>query len=112
MRPSMTALIVAALLAAIAYFVWNHYFSRSGKIEIAYNTCMKQIGATADKGRPDPGDKGPKGNESASALTKGLGDALVSIVQGVGGAVCGTIKDSCMQDFNGKVCQAALNRFK
>ena len=109
----MTALlVVVAFVAAVGYFVWDRNYSQSGRIEIAYNACMKQFGATADKGKQDAGDKGPKGNESASALAKSLGDAMTSIVQGVGGAVCGTIKDSCTQDFNGKVCQAALNRFK
>jgi hypothetical protein len=108
----MTALLVIALLVAIGYFVWDHYYSQSGRIEIAYQACIKQFGATADKGKPDPGDQGPKGSESASSLAKSLGDAMASIVQGVRGAVCGTIKDSCTQDFNGGVCQAALNRFK
>ena len=108
----MTALLVVALLAAIGYFIWDRYYSQSGRIEIAYHACIRQFGVTADKGKPDPGDKGPKGNESASALARNLSDAMASIVQGVGGAVCGTIKDSCTQDFNGKVCQAALNRFK
>jgi hypothetical protein len=112
MRPSVTALLFIALLAAIGYFFWDRYYSQSGRIESAYHACIKQFGATADKGKPEPGDKGPKGSDSASALTKSLGDAMASIVQGVGGVVCGTIKDSCTQDFNGKVCQAALNRFK
>lgn len=105
----MAALLVVATLVAIGYFFWDHYYSQSGKVEIAYGACMKQFGATVDKGKPDSGDKG---NESASALAKGLGDAVASIVQGVGGAVCSTIKDSCTQDFNGKVCQAALSRFR
>jgi hypothetical protein len=112
MRPAPAVLLVVAMLAAIGYFFWDHYYSRSGKVEIAYNACMKQFGGTAEKGKPDSGDKGANGNEAASALAKGLGDAVASIVQGVGGAVCGTIKDSCTQDFNGKVCQAALSRFR
>ena len=105
----MAALLVVAMLAAIGYFFWNHYYSQSGRVEIAYNACLKQFGATADKGQSD---SGATGGEAASALAKGLGDAVASIVQGVGGAVCGTIKDSCTQDFNGKVCQAALSRFR
>ena len=105
----MAALLVVAMLAVIGYFFWDHYYSQSGKVEIAYNACLKQFGATSDNGKPDSGDKG---GEAASALTKGMGDAVASIVQGVGGAVCGTIKDSCTQDFNGNVCQAALSRFR
>jgi len=105
----MAALLIVAMLAAIGYFFWDHYYSHSGKVEIAYNACMKQFGATADKGKPD---SGAKGGESALALAKGLDSAVASIVQGVGGAVCGTIKDSCTQDFNGRVCQAALSRFR
>jgi len=105
----MAALLVVAMLAAIGYFFWNHYYSQSGRVDIAYNACLKQFGATADKGQSD---SGATGGEAASALAKGLGDAVASIVQGVGGAVCGTIKDSCTQDFNGKVCQAALSRFR
>ena len=105
----MAALLVVAMLAAIGYFFWNHYYSQSGRVDIAYNACLKQFGATADKGQSD---SGATGGEAASALAKGLGDAVASIVQGVGGAVCGTIKDSCTQDFNGNVCQAALSRFR
>ena len=106
----MKILLAIAMLVIVGYAVWDRNFSRSAKIESAYNTCMKHFSAATDKAKADASNQQPKGDDAAAALAKGMGDAMTSMVQGFGGALCGTIKDSCKQDFDGPICQAALNR--
>jgi len=43
---------------------------------------------------------------------KGVGDAVTSMMQGIGGAICGAVRDTCKRDFDGSACQAALTRYK
>jgi hypothetical protein len=106
----MKFLLAVVVLAVVGYVIWDRNFSRTAQIEVAYKACMKQLGAAADKVKANAANSSPKHDDAAGALTRGLGDAMTSMMQGFGGAVCGTIKDTCTQDFDHPVCQAALNR--
>jgi hypothetical protein len=112
MRDALKYLLVVAIVAIVGYLVWHQRFSKEAKVDVAFNTCIKQFSVLPDKAKSGGGVKAPTDNDPAAAMTKSLGDAMASIMDGVGGAVCGTVKDTCAQDFNGNVCQAALNRFK
>ena len=100
-------------VAAVSYFVWNHYFSRTGRIERAYAACMSNLSAGMNQATADINAKMPSGNDPSAALAKGMGDAMTSMVQGMtsamGGASCGLIRETCRQDFDGPICRAALN---
>lgn len=111
MRDGLKYLLVVAILAIVAYLIWHQRFSKEAKVDVAFNSCMKQFGALPDKANANA-DKAAVDSAPGSALGKGFGDAMASLVQGVGGAVCGSVKDTCTQDFDGSVCQAALDRFK
>jgi hypothetical protein len=106
MRFAVAATVGLAVLAAIGYIVWDRKFSPAARVEAAYQTCLAQLVGKAD------GPRAP-GTPSTSTVTppsSGLGDAVASLRDRVGGAVCGAIRDACTQDFHGSICQAALRR--
>src|SRR5438046_813009 len=105
----MKTIIVVAAVAAASYFVWNHYFSRAAKIERAYAACVSKMEAGMSQAKADLASKVPSGSDPSSAIAKGMTDAMASMMQGMGGAMCSMIKDTCKQDFNGPVCQAAIS---
>jgi hypothetical protein len=111
------AVIVIALLVA-GLLVWNRLYSRSARIEAAYKACMKQIGAADEqtKAAIDKEAATRKSGGPAAAmvdgLAKGVGQAMSSMVQGVGSAICGAMRDTCRQDFDGRLCRAALAQYR
>lgn len=98
-------------VAVVSYFVWNHFFSRSAQIERAYTACVSKFDAGVKTA--DIHVQTSDGGDPAGALAKGMGDAMTSLVQGMNGAMssatCGLIKQTCAQDFDGPLCQAARN---
>lgn len=105
-------LLIVVIVAVVGYLVWERHFSQGGRIETAYKACMREFGGGADKAAADMKTQPPKGDDPAAAIAKGMGDALTSMLQGLGGAMCGAMKDACTRDFDGAMCQAALNRYK
>ncbi len=109
----MKTLLVVAAVVGVSYFLWSHYFSRSARIERAYLACIDKLNGGVNQARPLPPAPTPGRSDPSAALARGMGDAMTSMVQGMtsamGGAMCGMIKDTCRQDFNGPVCQAALS---
>jgi hypothetical protein len=108
----MKIIVVVVAVAGLSYFLWNHYFSRTARIERAYVACIDRLNAGMSKATPPVTAQTPGGDASA-ALAKGMGDAMTSMVRGMtsamGGAMCSVIRDTCRQDFDGPVCQAALS---
>jgi hypothetical protein len=111
MRDGLKYLLVVAIAAIVGYLIWHQRFSKEAKVDVAFNTCLKQFNPPSPKANAD-GTAPAGGNDAAAALARGMDDAVVALRQGLGSAVCGSVKDTCTQDFNGSVCQAALNRFK
>jgi len=107
----MKTALIAAIVVMAGYFAWDRYFSRAGRIETAYNACMKQMGASIDKAGADRNTPTPKGGDPAAAISKGMTDALTSLMQGLGTAMCGTLKEACTKDFDSRICQAALKHY-
>lgn len=109
----MKPILIIVSAAAVGYFVWSHYFSRSAQIERAYAACMSKLDPGMSKATTDINVQSGSGNDPAAALAKGMGDAMTSMVQGMtaamSGATCGLIKDTCTQDFDGPLCRAARN---
>jgi hypothetical protein len=89
---SMRNALIAIAVIALGYFGWTHYFSRDAKIERAFQSCVSKMNAGVDQGK-----------------VKSTDEAMASMMKGIGGAMCGMIKEACKQDFNGPVCQAAIN---
>jgi hypothetical protein len=109
----MKSILIVVSVAAISYFVWNHYFSHGARIERSYAACVSKLNAGMNEATAGINTKIPSGNDPSAALAKGMGDAMTSMVQGMtsamGGASCGLIREACKQDFDGPLCQAALN---
>jgi hypothetical protein len=110
------AIVIVLVLAGL--LVWNQLYSRSARIETAYKACMKQVGAADEqtKAAIDKDAATRKSGDPAAAmvdgLAKGLGRAMSSMVQGMGSAMCGAVRDTCHRDFDGALCRAALAQYR
>jgi hypothetical protein len=109
----MKGILIFVSIATVSYFVWDHYFSHGARIERAYAACVTKLNAGMNEATAGINANIPSGNDPSAALAKGMGDAMTSMVQGMtsamGGATCGLMRDACKQDFDGPICQAALN---
>jgi len=103
--------LIALVVVVVAWLVWERHFSRDARIESAYRACMKELGAE-EKGNGAAKAPPAAGDDAAAAIAKGVTDALTSLKQGVGGAMCGAVRDACVRDFDGSICQAALARYR
>jgi hypothetical protein len=108
----MKPVLVVVIVAVLGYLIWERHFSRDARIESAFNACMKELGASAEKDKRDTSAPAQKGSDPATSIAKGVGDALTSMLQGMGGAMCGALKETCTKDFEGQICQAALKRYQ
>jgi hypothetical protein len=104
-----TALIVV-IVVVLGWLVWERHFSRDARIGRMHAECMREFGASADDSTRAPDARAGKDSDPASAIVKGAADAMTSLRQGVGSAVCGMARDACRRDYDGQVCQAALAR--
>jgi hypothetical protein len=104
-------ILVVIVVAVVGWLVWERHFSRDARIDAAYRNCMKAFGGEAGT---SGGVTAPpaKGDDPAAAIAKGMSDAMTSVLQGVGGAMCGAVRDACRRDFDGSICQAALARYR
>jgi len=104
-------ILIVIVVAVVGWLVWERHFSRDARIDAAYRTCMKSFGGEAGT---NGGATAPpaKADDPAAAIAKGMSDAMTSVLQGVGGAMCGAVRDSCRRDFDGSICQAALARYR
>ncbi len=104
--------LVVVVVVVLGWLVWERHFSRDARIESAYRACMKELGA--DGAKASAGAKAPAATagDPAAAIAKGMSDALTSMMQGIGGAMCGAVRDACKRDYDGSICQAALTRYK
>ena len=109
---ALKPVLVVVIVAVLGYLIWERHFSRDARIESAFNACMKELGASAERAKPDAGAAAQKGSDPATSIAKGVGDALTSMLQGMGGAMCGALKQTCTKDFEGQICQAALKRYQ
>ena len=104
-----TALIVV-IVVVLGWLVWERHFSRDARIDRMHSTCMREFGAATDETARSPDARAGKDSGPAAAIAKGAMDAVTSLRQGMGSAVCGMARDACKRDYGGQVCQAALAR--
>ena len=109
MTRSAALVALAAALAGAAFFVWQQFLSRDAQIRAIHAACVKEFSAT--------GAKLKSGVEtSAEGFAKSLGDSVAKWLEGaaagIGDAVCGTVRDACASDFDGRICLAARERYR
>lgn len=107
---------VVVVATAIGYWVWYTLFSQAAKIEALHQACVAEFTVGADKARADrgktAGDPPPDpGAAIAKGISEGFAKLIASLAGGVGSAVCGTIREACETDFEGRVCRAARERY-
>jgi hypothetical protein len=106
-------LALGAALAGAAFYGWQRYFSRDAEIRAIHASCVKEI---ADAGPRIKGGLGGAQPEAADSFGKRATDTLGRWLDGMSGgmsdAVCGTIRDACTTDYDGRVCAAARERYR
>lgn len=102
--------LIVVIVVVLGWLVWERHFSRDARIGRMHTACMREFGATAGESTSAPDARAGNGGDPAAAIAKGAADALTSLRQGVGSAVCGMARDACKRDYDGQVCQAALAR--
>ena len=121
MNPVAKSISLAGLgfvLAGAAFWVWQQFFSRDVEIEAVHRACMAEFAAgkaKADAGAPTSPAKLPPG-DSGSGIVKGLSEGVSRMLEGMssgmGETVCGTVRDACRSDFDGRLCAAARDRYR
>ena len=104
------AMVVAIVIAGVV--AWWFTTANERRIDAAYATCLKDIGSQADKAAADFAARTKASDPKAVDEAKGVGDAVTSMMQGIGGAICGAVRDTCKRDFDGSGCQSALQRYR
>lgn len=119
MNPALRNVALVALgvgLAAVGYLVWQQLFSREAEIERIHRACLAEIEAGSARMKSEldriPGSRSQHPAATlGKSLGEGLGKLLDSMSGNVGEKVCGAIQDACRGDFEGRVCQAARERY-
>lgn len=114
MRLSKPAGLVAlgAALAGIAFYGWQRYFSRDADIGAIHAACTSEFADAARRAKSGidcgRGGEGTLQRRATDAFDRWL-DGMTS---GTADAVCGTIRDACTSDFEGRICSAARERYR
>jgi hypothetical protein len=98
------------LIAGAGFWFWQQFHSRNAQIASLHRACIAEFAESAArmKAGVQPGD-------ASSGIVKGLSESLGKVLEGMsegmGDTVCGTLRDSCRNDFEGRICTAARDRY-
>lgn len=102
---------LAGVGAAAAMWVWHQMFSRDAQIDALHRACTTEFAEAAARMKA-----GVQPSEGAGSVTKGLGDGLGRMIEGMSGSmsdtVCAAVRDACRDDFDGRICTAARERYR
>ena len=100
-----------AIAAAGAFWAWQHMFSRDAQIDAIHRACTTEFAEIAARMK-----SGMQSSESASAFARSLSDSLGRAIEGMSGSmsdtVCAAVRDACREDFDGRICTAARERYR
>jgi len=120
MNRSTRQVLLVVLVLAIAgagYWVWQRFFSHGAQIDAMHQACLAEFerGSSRVKSQIDKGAASVPANDPATAIVKDLSRGVRKMAEefasGVGGATCGTLREACRLDFDGRVCASARARF-
>ena len=93
---------LGAALAGIAFYAWQQWFSREAQVRAIHASCVKEVADASAKLKGGVG--------------KGVGDAATRWLDGAAGemseSLCGTVRDACTSNFDGRICTAARERYR
>jgi hypothetical protein len=97
------------LMAGAGFWFWQQFHSRNAQIASLHRACIAEFADSAArmKAGVQPGD-------ASSGIVKGLSEslkALEGMSEGIGDTLCGALRDACRNDFDGRICTAARERY-
>ncbi len=98
---------MGVLIAGAGFWFLERHFSPAAQIESMHRACLAEFAEATAKLKP--GDAGPA---LFKGLSESLGRMLESVSGGMSGAVCGALRDACRDDFDGRICAAARERYR
>lgn len=104
---SAALLALGVLAVGAGYWLWQEMLSRDAQIDTLHRACVAEFADFAARMKP---------GTSGSGMLKGLSESFGRMVDGVSGsmsdAVCAAVRDACREDFNGRICTAARERYR
>ena len=98
------------VVAGAGFWFWQQFHSRGAQIDSVHRACVAEFTETAAKLKA-----GVQPDEATSGIAKGLSESLgkflESMSDGMGDTVCGALRDACRNDFEGRICTAARERY-
>ena len=100
----------AALVAGGGAWLWQKFYSHKAQVEALHVACLAEFAESAAKMKAGT-DPGAASSGVVKGLSESLGKALEGVSGGMGDAVCGALRDACRDDFEGRICVAARERY-
>ncbi len=101
---------LGVLIAGAGFWFLERFLSPEAQIDAMHRACLKEFAEAAAKMKA-----GVKPGADSSGIVKGLSENLGKMLEGLSGgmgdAVCGTVRDACRDDFDGRICSAARERY-
>jgi hypothetical protein len=102
---------LGVLIAGAGLWLWQQTFSRDAQIDALHRACMAEFAEVAAKMKA-----GVQPGETSSGIAKGLSESFGKLLEGMSGgvsdAVCAAVRDACRDDFDGRICTAARDRYR
>jgi hypothetical protein len=102
---------MGVLIAGAGLWFWQQAFSRDAQIDALHRACVAEFAEVAAKMKA-----GVQPGETSSGIVKGLSESLGKLFEGMSGgmsdAVCAAVRDACRDDFEGRICTAARDRYR
>ena len=112
------AWVALGVVVAVALFaLWNARLSPEAEIARVHRACLAEVeaGKARMKAGIERGAGGSRPDDPVSPLVKEFADGLGRMLDGVAGSVgeaaCGAVRDACRDDFDGRLCKAARERY-
>lgn len=110
-RSRIVGLVTASLLiAGGGWWLWQELFSRPAQIDAVYRACVAEFADVSGKMK-DGVTAGEASPAIVKSLSERLGKWLGEMSSGMGDKVCATVREACEEDFQGRICVAARDRW-
>jgi hypothetical protein len=102
---------IGLLIAGVGVWLFERHFSPAAQIEAMHRACLKEFADAAEKMKA-----GAKPDEDSSSIVRGLSESLGKWIEGLSGSmgdtVCAAVRDACNDDFDGRICTFARERYR
>ena len=100
---------LGAALAGVAFYAWQQLFSREAELRAIHAACVKEV--TEANAKLKGGVE-----RSTPGVAKNVGEGVTRWLDGAVGdmseSLCGTVRDACASNFDGRICTAARERYR